>query len=587
MNNKLSVCMMVKNEEAYLPTCLKSIEGLWDELIIVDTGSTDNTIDICKSFGAEVHIFPWINNFSAARNESLKYATKDWILVMDADDEIFPEDKKNLIEFLSSDLREDGIYFFQTLSYTGDYVDENNITINLNPRLFKNHRGIHYEGEIHNQIVYPNNEASFIYDKVKIHHYGYLNKAIYEKNKRERNMAILKEQIKKYPEYGFAYFNLGNEYSALSNPEKALECYYKSYEYFEASRGYSSILLIKLVHSNYLLKNYEEALKFISIGLSYFPKCTDLYYFKAVIFKELNKPTCEIEALKKCIELGEAPPEQRFLYGTGDFRALYELANVYFELNDYENSYKYYIEAMKSKKDFSTPIYHIAYLLKKQNYSDEALKQKIDAIAKDFGADSILLANLFFNLDYYEYSLEYIQACEENHIFSDNLILLKMKNLIRTKQLTACISANSVDKRSPIYSFAAFYQVLSYILLPDYEEAKKLMSTLPESKEINACRQLLKLLNNEPPSGELSKTSDDEYMSIIIEILELFLINEKFDELKSAVNLLTLVNDNSTFLSLGKLYFKYGYIDLAKEQVLNSIIQYRLYDLEALEILKA
>lgn len=88
--------MIVKNEEKYLFQCLDSVKDIVDEIIIVDTGSTDKTVEIAKKFGAEIHYFMWNNSFSDARNESLKYATKDWIFIMDGDDEFSKDDKEKI-----------------------------------------------------------------------------------------------------------------------------------------------------------------------------------------------------------------------------------------------------------------------------------------------------------------------------------------------------------------------------------------------------------------------------------------------------------------------------------------------------------
>src|SRR4051794_40673333 len=85
-DQKLSLCMIVKNESKHLANCLESVEGVVDEIIIVDTGSTDDTVEIAKSYGAKVYHYEWNDNFSDARNESIKYATGDWILVLDADE---------------------------------------------------------------------------------------------------------------------------------------------------------------------------------------------------------------------------------------------------------------------------------------------------------------------------------------------------------------------------------------------------------------------------------------------------------------------------------------------------------------------
>src|SRR5471030_2615411 len=141
MKNQVSLCMIVKDEEEYLPRCLYSINDIVDEIIIVDTGSSDKTVEIAKSYGAKVYYFKWNSNFSEARNESLKYATKDWILILDADDELRTEYKGNLRLLLNMQLDKNAIYFFETLNYYGDIVDDSCITINLNPRMFKNNQG--------------------------------------------------------------------------------------------------------------------------------------------------------------------------------------------------------------------------------------------------------------------------------------------------------------------------------------------------------------------------------------------------------------------------------------------------------------
>ena len=92
MEKTLSVCMIVKNEEKNLPRCLESIKNLADEIIVVDTGSDDNSVEIAKSYGAKIGCFKWNNNFSDARNASLNMATKDWIFFLDADEEISKEE---------------------------------------------------------------------------------------------------------------------------------------------------------------------------------------------------------------------------------------------------------------------------------------------------------------------------------------------------------------------------------------------------------------------------------------------------------------------------------------------------------------
>lgn len=97
----LSVCLITKNEEQFLERCLASVEGVADEIILVDTGSTDSTMEIAKKFNAKIFEIDWPNDFSAARNISLSYASGDWILVIDADEALAQESKHTLISALS------------------------------------------------------------------------------------------------------------------------------------------------------------------------------------------------------------------------------------------------------------------------------------------------------------------------------------------------------------------------------------------------------------------------------------------------------------------------------------------------------
>ena len=92
----LSLAMIVKDEEQCIKRCLDSVVDLVDEIVIVDTGSTDKTIEICRSYNAQVFPYPWNNNFAEARNFGLDKVTKDWVLWLDADEEVAPENRCSL-----------------------------------------------------------------------------------------------------------------------------------------------------------------------------------------------------------------------------------------------------------------------------------------------------------------------------------------------------------------------------------------------------------------------------------------------------------------------------------------------------------
>src|SRR6056297_1597902 len=119
---KLSLCMIVKNEEKMLAECLQSVADVVDEMIIVDTGSTDKTIDIAKKYKAEIHTFDWNGDFSAARNESIKYASGNWILWMDADERLNPDSKEELRSIVNKAATQPEIYKVNIKNFQkGDY----------------------------------------------------------------------------------------------------------------------------------------------------------------------------------------------------------------------------------------------------------------------------------------------------------------------------------------------------------------------------------------------------------------------------------------------------------------------------------
>lgn len=137
-NNTLSLCMIVKNEEVNLERCLMSVSGVIDEIIIVDTGSSDKTKEVAERYGAKIYDYEWNNNFSEARNLSLEKASCDWILVLDADEEIATDSREKLKEAIQF---ENGIANFV-------YIIENfgNSPLqSLQPRIFRNHKSITYD----------------------------------------------------------------------------------------------------------------------------------------------------------------------------------------------------------------------------------------------------------------------------------------------------------------------------------------------------------------------------------------------------------------------------------------------------------
>ena len=162
----LSLCMIVKDEEKFLPTCLESVKDHVDEIIIVDTGSTDRTVEVATKYNAKIYYHPWENSFSKARNYSLNYATCDWVLILDADEELEKEDACKLREVIK-----DNEVNVINLPVFYKPKGGKNLSVSSSERIFKNYQGIHYEGIVHNKLIYIQVSEENV--DIRLYHYGY------------------------------------------------------------------------------------------------------------------------------------------------------------------------------------------------------------------------------------------------------------------------------------------------------------------------------------------------------------------------------------------------------------------------------
>lgn len=198
----ISLCMIVKNEEEFLPRCLASVTDVVDEIIVVDTGSEDRTVEIAESFGAKIYHHPWQNSFSLHRNQSLEYATCDWVLILDADEELERVD----IEKLKTATRIPDINVV-SVSVLNKNLKTGELTSFLpSMRLWRRRLGCHYESIVHNELRIPDTEPVLRAD-VRVYHYGYSLDWDKQKQKVERTRALLEQQLAADPDNAFANFN--------------------------------------------------------------------------------------------------------------------------------------------------------------------------------------------------------------------------------------------------------------------------------------------------------------------------------------------------------------------------------------------
>ncbi|MBL1212496.1 MAG: glycosyltransferase [Ignavibacteriae bacterium] len=216
---KLTLSMIVKNEEQFLPGCLESVQGIADEIVVVDTGSTDSTKRIAEEHGAKVYDFVWVDDFSAARNFALQKSTGNWILYLDADERLTESSVEELKEIIEKDKN-------LAVNCLIDCIDNHNnkASVIKYTRLFRNNPKLKFKGKVHEQIVTSLKELNYktVESNIKILHLGYdIPKAELEK-KAERNLALLLKEFAEKPTI-YAAFQIAQSYGVLDDSTNVIK----------------------------------------------------------------------------------------------------------------------------------------------------------------------------------------------------------------------------------------------------------------------------------------------------------------------------------------------------------------------------
>lgn len=228
---RISACIIARDEERFLPGCLRSIHGVVDELIVVDTGSTDRTPAIIAEFGADVRFFPWGDDFSAARNEAIKQATGDWIFSIDADERLLqgmgPALLRPTLEQASAEVGALAVFCNNpALDATHAYpikeashdLDQGSVVTLSVLRLFRNLPGMAFQNRCH-ETIEPSVKALGLSCKqsaVHIWHEGYRESTLKALDKLERNRKVQEMDLAERPGDPWLHYNMGRTLAALN-----------------------------------------------------------------------------------------------------------------------------------------------------------------------------------------------------------------------------------------------------------------------------------------------------------------------------------------------------------------------------------
>lgn len=337
----IALCMIVKNEQEYIRRCLDSVLGKVDQIVIIDTGSTDETVSIAKEYTNEVYHFEWINDFSAARNESLKYAKTDYVLVLDADE--YLEQSSDILK----DIDEDADYYFTKVH---NIMSQGRAINHLAIRLFANNRGLHYVHRLHEHLnTYEDmNKYKAAHAKFTIMHTGYTDEMLEGRDKSKRNLSLMLKEVKENPSV-YNLFNMGRTYNWIGDHEKAIEYLKKAYP---LSKELTILpeLIATLCRSLGEMRRYNEALYILKEAVRVFPQEVDLIHLQALYYEKIGYHIDAVAGMEKCLEIGDQGITVQ--EGNGTYIAYFRLAEWYMSRNEYNKAYENIIEAIKYNKSF-------------------------------------------------------------------------------------------------------------------------------------------------------------------------------------------------------------------------------------------
>lgn len=319
---KISVCMIVRNESMHLPHALRSIPAEF-ETIVVDTGSTDDTVQLAESLGARVYHWAWTDDFAAARNESISQATGDYILILDADEQLAEDAREQMEGFVRSYPGEPAAV--SILNQIGGEIHRTQMI-----RFFPRSPLFHYRGIVHEQLFNGDEPARAVTSGIGITHIGY-EKTVYEAQKKEeRYLKLYGKQLKLEPHNGYLLYQIGKLHYSLQRYTEACEYLRLSMELREENRLYYPPMLVMYGYALKNLHRSSEAEELLSPYLSHYPSFPDLPFLLGLLAMDTMKVQDIERHFLNALKIGETS-NYATVTGVGSFKAAYNVG-LYYEL---------------------------------------------------------------------------------------------------------------------------------------------------------------------------------------------------------------------------------------------------------------
>ncbi len=405
---KLSQCMIVKNEEENIRQALSWARDIAFEQIVVDTGSTDRTVEIAEEMGAKVYHFKWTDDFSAAKNYAIEQASGEWIAFLDADEYFTEEDAGKLMVILRElerKRKETELPHFIRCAWV--QLEENGkpFSVSVQDRVFQNIPQIRYHGRIHEQICLPGRKPMICQDEQKtlsIFHTGYASSVMKAKEKWKRNIKLLEREIRENSENYSAWSYLGDAYAGLGENREAKDAYSKALEgipnvsisrWGHMNAGKS---LLKLYMNHPSLAGSDREVQNTAEQVGY-PDTDnpDVYFFLGLYYMKQRRFQEAYQEIKKSLCLLECYSGDDVIYLSGNLEKTYVwMVGLCQQLKLPEEELYYGILALCMNRRLEAVACEVLLLLKKKDHQGERTEDSWELLKRIYDMKDV--RNLLF-----------------------------------------------------------------------------------------------------------------------------------------------------------------------------------------------
>ncbi|MBC9033540.1 glycosyltransferase family 2 protein [Sphingomonas sp. JC676] len=340
---RLALVMIVRDEARCLARCLESVRPHVDKMIVLDTGSTDDTVQIAERCGAIVHHYTWTDDFAAARNVALGHSDADWNLVLDADDWLVGDPAALGSRTLPpADVTPPR--FVGCVKITNQGTASDAVARKFIPRILP--RGVRYEGKIHEQ---PVSSLPLVVLPLQLHHDGYEEAQLHRKA--GRNEALLRSELEANPGDSYLWYQLGREQLVRGHASAAADSLMIAHRASEPGAPFRHGIVLSAMQALKQAERFPEALSLADAEHRNWPGSPDFFFAVADLYLEWagRNPAIAMDELlpvvegawKRCLQIGERPDLDGSVEGCGSYLAAGNLAMFYEKLGIADEAERY------------------------------------------------------------------------------------------------------------------------------------------------------------------------------------------------------------------------------------------------------